>query len=128
TNAEYDELEEILNKSIKEGDPIIFEQKANEIIMKNVESKPIIQNSNDFLQSTPKLKLSEQSLRRAWDTSQRTTKEDWAEWMRKFSIELLRESPSPALRSCLYVIEYYPIVKSLFNAGFVSCWYELSEA
>jgi len=127
-NAEYDELEEILHKSIKEGDPIIFEQKANEIIMKNVENKALIQGSSDFLHASPKLKLSEQSLRRSWDTSQRTTKEDWAEWMRKFSIELLRESPSPALRSCLYVIEYYPIVKSLFNAGFVSCWYELSEA
>ncbi|EPS72515.1 hypothetical protein M569_02243, partial [Genlisea aurea] len=31
---------------------------------------------------------------------ERSTKEDWAEWMRHFSIELLKESPSPALRTC----------------------------
>lgn len=33
------------------------------------------------------------SLRRAWESSQRSTKEDWAEWMRNFSIELLKQSP-----------------------------------
>lgn len=39
------------------------------------------------------------ALRRAWESSQRSTKEDWAEWMRHFSVELLKESPSPALRA-----------------------------
>ncbi len=28
------------------------------------------------------------------------TKEDWAEWMRNFAVELIRESPSAALRAC----------------------------
>lgn len=74
-----------------------------------------------------KLKVNEQNLRRAWETSSRATKEDWTEWLRKFAIELLRESPSPALRSCLYVVDYAPLVRSLFNAGFVSCWRELGE-
>ncbi|KAG9134054.1 hypothetical protein Leryth_004753 [Lithospermum erythrorhizon] len=36
-------------------------------------------------------------LRTAGEASQRSTREDWAEWMRHFSIELLKESPSPAL-------------------------------
>ena len=40
------------------------------------------------------------NLRRAWESSQRVTKDDWAEWMRNFSVELLRQSPSPALRAC----------------------------
>ena len=39
-------------------------------------------------------------LRAVGEASQRSTKEDWAEWMRHFSIELLKESPSPALRPC----------------------------
>jgi FKBP12-rapamycin complex-associated protein len=39
-------------------------------------------------------------LRRAWESSQRSTREDWAEWMRNFSIELLKQSPSKALRAC----------------------------
>lgn len=36
----------------------------------------------------------------AGEASQRSTKEDWAEWMRHFSIELLKQSPFPALRTC----------------------------
>lgn len=73
-----------------------------------------------------KLKVNEQSLARAWDTSKRSTKEDWAEWIRKFSVELLRESPSPALRGCVHVADYLPVVRTLFNASFVSCWNELN--
>ena len=43
--------------------------------------------------------MNEQALRRAWESSQRSTKEDWAEWMRHFAVELLKESPSHALRA-----------------------------
>ena len=45
------------------------------------------------------LAVNQVALRRAWESSQRSTKEDWAEWMRHFSVELLKESPSPALRA-----------------------------
>ena len=46
--------------------------------------------------------------------------------MRRFSVELLRESPSPALRACCNVaVVYHPLARDLFNAGFVSCWNEL---
>ena len=45
------------------------------------------------------LAVNQVTLRRAWESSQRSTKEDWAEWMRHFSVELLKESPSPALRA-----------------------------
>lgn len=44
--------------------------------------------------------LNQEKLKRTWEVSQRSTKEDWEEWMKMFSIELLRESPSPSLRSC----------------------------
>lgn len=47
-----------------------------------------------------RLPLNDNNLRRAWECSSRSTKEDWAEWMRHFSVELLKESPSPALRAC----------------------------
>lgn len=40
------------------------------------------------------------NLQKAWDVSQRSTREDWDEWMRRFSVQLLREAPSPALRAC----------------------------
>ncbi|XXG56788.1 hypothetical protein AAC387_Pa03g4113 [Persea americana] len=67
-------------------------------------------------------------LRTAGEASQRSTKEDWAEWMRHFSIELLKESPSPALRTCARLAQMQPSVgRELFAAGFVSCWAQLNE-
>lgn len=46
------------------------------------------------------IQVNDGRLRTAGEASQRSTKEDWAEWMRHFSIQLLKESPSPALRTC----------------------------
>lgn len=72
--------------------------------------------------------------------------------MRHFSIELLKESPSPALRTCaklaqlqvfhlcsffssfkmvciLMIVFLQPFVgRELFAAGFVSCWAQLNES
>ncbi|KNC72213.1 hypothetical protein SARC_15234, partial [Sphaeroforma arctica JP610] len=43
--------------------------------------------------------VNQKNLKNAWEASQITTKEDWNEWIRRLSVQLLRESPSPALRS-----------------------------
>lgn len=49
------------------------------------------------------------------------------EWLRCLSLELLKQSPIPALRSCLPLAQNYSqLPKDLFNAAFVSCWTELS--
>ncbi|KAJ3676103.1 hypothetical protein LUZ60_003515 [Juncus effusus] len=67
-------------------------------------------------------------LRTAGEASQRSTKEDWAEWMRHFTIELLKESPSPALRTCARLAQLQPAVgRELFAAGFASCWAQMNE-
>ncbi|KAL1915020.1 uncharacterized protein VTP21DRAFT_7725 [Calcarisporiella thermophila] len=74
------------------------------------------------------LRVNQQLLKRAWDTTQRSTKEDWIEWMRHFSEELLKESPSQALRACAKLANVYqPLSKELFNSAFVSCWLELDR-
>ena len=52
--------------------------------------------------------MDEDALKRAWESSQRSTKEDWAEWMRQFAVELLRESPSPALRATHTLAQVLP--------------------
>ncbi|KAL6229259.1 hypothetical protein BDW75DRAFT_235346 [Aspergillus navahoensis] len=62
-----------------------------------------------------KMVVNQQHLKNAWDASQKSTSEDWQEWIRRFSVELLKESPSPAL------------LAELFNAAFVSCWTELYD-
>ena len=36
----------------------------------------------------------------AWAVTRRVSRDDWVEWLRRLSVELLKESPSHALRSC----------------------------
>ncbi|KAG0688350.1 phosphatidylinositol kinase- protein kinase tor1 [Pichia californica] len=73
-----------------------------------------------------KLTVNAQTLRLVWDCSSKRTKEDWQEWMRKLTIELLKESPSQSLRACTSLASVYPqLAKDLFNCAFASCWNEL---
>eukprot|EP00842_Homolaphlyctis_polyrhiza_P006138 jgi/Hompol1/6525/HPOL_002279-RA len=75
-----------------------------------------------------KLNFSQQQLKKAWEVSQRSTKDDWNEWIRRFSVELLKESPSHALRACASLAGSYPLLaRELFNPAFVSCWGELYD-
>lgn len=68
------------------------------------------------------------NLQRAWDVSQRVTANDWNDWLRRLSLELLKESPSPALRACAAVAHAYPrLAHHLFQPAFVSCWGELDD-
>lgn len=72
--------------------------------------------------------LNQHQLAKAWDVSQRSTANDWHEWLWRFNVDLLRESPSPTLRACAPLAQNYPpMAKELFHAAFVSCWHELSE-
>jgi FKBP12-rapamycin complex-associated protein len=75
-----------------------------------------------------KLPVNQQHLKKAWECGQISTKEDWTEWIRRISLELLKESPSPALRATAGLAGvHYPLTRELFNAGFVSCWGELYD-
>lgn len=76
--------------------------------------------------SLKKLAFNQASLKSVWDPSQHRTREDWLEWIAKLSKELLRHSPSHAIRACApLATDYYPLAKDLFNASFASCWNEL---
>lgn len=75
-----------------------------------------------------KLYVNQEHLKSAWDASQKSTTEDWQEWLRRFSVELLRESPSHALRACAGLAStYQPLARDLFNSAFASCWPELFD-
>ena len=83
-------------------------------------------NFADIVQK--KLPVNQEHLKNAWEASQKSTREDWIEWMRRFSVELLKESPSHALRACADLAGVYqPLAKDLFNAAFASCWTELYD-
>ncbi|KEY75200.1 hypothetical protein S7711_01639 [Stachybotrys chartarum IBT 7711] len=75
-----------------------------------------------------KLEMNAIHLKAAWDTRGKSTKEDWQEWLRRFSTTLLTESPNHALRACASLASVYlPLARELFNSAFVSCWSELYE-
>ncbi|KAI0517914.1 TOR kinase [Xylaria bambusicola] len=78
--------------------------------------------------ATKKLEMNAIHLKTAWDTRGKSTKEDWQEWLRRFSTMLLTESPNHALRACASLASVYlPLARELFNSAFVSCWSELYE-
>ena len=75
-----------------------------------------------------RLPVNQEHLKNAWEASQKSTPEDWQEWIRRFSVELLKESASHALRACAGLAGLYqPLAKDLFNSAFASCWPELFD-
>ncbi|XP_039428931.1 serine/threonine-protein kinase Tor-like [Culex pipiens pallens] len=75
-----------------------------------------------------KLNVSTVDLQLAFKANRRVSKDDWLEWLRRLSNGLLKESKSPALRSCRTLAQNYPqLLKDLFNAAFVSCWTDLPD-
>ncbi|KAJ5076740.1 serine/threonine-protein kinase mtor [Anaeramoeba ignava] len=75
-----------------------------------------------------KIPLNAGNLKHSWQAQNSFTKEDWEEWMRRFSGELVRESPSPAIRSCSDLVQsYHAPARALFNAAFLSCWMDLLD-
>lgn len=87
-----------------------------------------------FIQSIPTAPnahwiINIEKLQKSWDTSQKTSSEDYDEWMRRFSIQLLQEAPSAALRACAELAASYPpLARELFSSAFVCCWVELNES
>jgi tetratricopeptide (TPR) repeat protein len=75
-----------------------------------------------------KMPVNQEAMKRAWETSARSTKEDWTEWMRRLSVNLLRESPARALRACCPLAQVHPpLAAELFNAAFIILWGELFD-
>ena len=63
------------------------------------------------------------TLSKALDVSSLNSVSDWAEWLRVLRIELVRESPNHAIRSCANLAQVNrSVAKELFNAAFVSCY------
>ncbi|CAK8674525.1 unnamed protein product [Clavelina lepadiformis] len=85
------------------------------------------QTSSDF-SITKKQHIHTINLQKAWTVARRVSKDDWHEWLRNLSVELLKQSPSLALKACGALAKTYtPLARHLFNAAFLSCWSELDE-
>jgi FKBP12-rapamycin complex-associated protein len=88
---------------------------------------PFIQSITSAV-TTSQWSINAEKLQKSWDVAQKKSREDYDEWMRKFSIQLLQEAPSPALRACAELAASYPpLARELFSSAFVCCWVELNE-
>lgn len=75
-----------------------------------------------------KLPVNQIHLKAAWEPIDRAKPDDWREWLKRLSVQLLKSSPSHTLRACATLAEAYPpLARDLFNAAFVSCWTELYD-
>ncbi|XP_071805479.1 serine/threonine-protein kinase mTOR-like isoform X2 [Asterias amurensis] len=115
-------LKIIKGNSIAEDEILLMRTKAKKATQKddgNAGMEPV---------SLKKLHVKTNNLTKAWAVTRRVSRDDWVEWLRRLSVELLKESPSHALRSCWALAQAYnTLARDLFNAAFVSCWSELTE-
>ncbi|KAF9147911.1 phosphatidylinositol kinase- protein kinase tor1, partial [Linnemannia schmuckeri] len=80
------------------------------------------------LSDDKKLRVNPVALRRAWDTQSRSTREDWTDWIRRLTLEMLKETSSHSLRACAEMATSFPpLARELFNSAFMSCWTVLPE-
>lgn len=85
-----------------------------------------VDNYEPLAEPLKKLPVKQDVLRQAWDTLNRKLKEDWQEWIRGLSLELLKQLPSHAVRACVpLALDYFPLAKEMFNTSFTLCWNEL---
>ncbi|WVQ81658.1 hypothetical protein IAT38_003783 [Cryptococcus sp. DSM 104549] len=78
------------------------------------------------------LKVNQQALKIAWDCSHlmnTTNKTEWISWIIGLGHEMMRESPSQAIRAARSLaLSSNAFTKELFNVAFYSCWQELFES
>jgi hypothetical protein len=85
--------------------------------------------SQGEMSSITNLYLLAAHLQHTWEVSKRVSKDDWLEWYHRLPIELLKEAPIPAPRSCWIVAQQYDqLARDQFNASFVSCCTELEAS
>lgn len=127
-NDIFDRYDLLVSKILKHQ-PLPVASWATDPLKSRADAASADQKENGGAQEeTKSLPCDQKNLMKAWESSQRSTKEDWTEWMRAFSVELLRESPSPVLRACKELASVYqPLAQELFNASFVSVWPHLSS-
>ncbi|CAG8961215.1 hypothetical protein HYFRA_00013271 [Hymenoscyphus fraxineus] len=112
---------ELLVSKLQKGDVLPQDLNADDRY-RYQDSDNVQDPSNKKLDSNPV------HLKAAWDATGKSTKEDWQEWMRRFSLTVLTESPNHALRACASLASIYPpLARELFNSAFVSCWSDLFE-
>lgn len=112
----------------KKYDDLVNDLLENKQLTKNSDRSVLNEDDKDEPVEVKKMYVNQNSLKKSWYSLQRSTLEDWYDWMRMFTIGLLTESPSPELRSCASLAQlYHPLAQELFNSAFFSVWNELED-
>ena len=113
---------ELLVSKLQKGEVLPQDLNADQTFRNQADETAYAEVQNKKLDSNPV------HLKASWDATGKSTKEDWQEWMRRFSVTVLTESPNQALRACAALASIYsPLARELFNSAFVSCWGDLFE-
>ena len=120
----FDEIEILLEKGSNQSgkredseDESLGSDYQRSFISNNYMSQPLPLRNTDI-----------NSLLEEFKTEHKDLEKDWVEWMRKSSLELLRQNPYPALYFIHPLAEMYsPIARELYNVAFVTCWCMLDE-
>lgn len=127
SSTRYDIVENRALRGVHYSDP------DEELILRNKRMhKERASNLNKPMQmpefaANKKIQVSD--LQRAWGIRKCATREDWLRWLKILSLDLLKESPSLALRSCNPLAQAHnPLARELFNAAFLCVWAALNEA
>ena len=119
----------------------IFDPAFHEMVTRVESGNPLLYRENDIEQSLTasplkqkkpeiekRLSVNQLAIRRAWESSQRSTKEDWLSGSSTRS-RLVEEFSAPSLRACSELAQVQPgLARDLFCAAFVSCWAQLNES
>jgi len=127
-NIKHDTFERLLSANL--NSPAKLADIATESI-RELESKignlNVAADVSSALSWYERANLSETAMKRMWDISVCSNRDDWFDWIRRLGHEFMRASPSPALRSCTTLASiYYPLSKELFNAASASCIGEMT--
>jgi phosphatidylinositol kinase/protein kinase (PI-3 family) len=116
-------------ETIMNGDTFVdsYAHRRVKVLTSSPNARGVDERPVEYASGAPKLGVDQQTLLNAWAASQRSNRDDWFEWLRRFSVELLRQSPQPSLRSCSACAQLDPLARELFNAAFISCWGALSS-
>ncbi|KAL4492653.1 hypothetical protein ABPG73_010202 [Tetrahymena malaccensis] len=91
---------------------------------KRIQEQPYTLEPKDSLTRTIKT----EKILKVFDTHSNQSKEDWIQWMRKTSIEMLKESPNLILSACHQLAEVYQELQvELNNISFSSVWAVLKQ-
>lgn len=123
---QLEEFEGLVSKLLKQR-PIPLEPSDASLIAVVIDDRLRVrlskakENASDLMNCATNM----QALETAWALAGRNSASDLIEWMRRLSIEMIRQSPSPIIRSCAMLAKAHrPLAERLFNVSFICIWDE----